>query len=234
MVVKLKPGKFPKLHASNRFSFQIFHAMDCYVRTDAEERYGRQPQLLNVGCADDPAKFGANAHHLDIDDWSVVHKYFTQAKAEDMPFEDESFDTVICGDVLEHVLDPMEVIDELCRVSVRKVVLTIFEEWRHGKIGRDIELGQRLSDEASRNNGYKSAEHAQKWLSPDRIAVSEAEIPHLTHIWQFDDIYIKRLFLKVITELPFAMTYFEKKFEVKHEDHDIYNWLIVLERIPNE
>lgn len=35
---------------------------------------------------------------------------------EDLPFESEQFDYLICGDVLEHVLRPWQVADEICRV----------------------------------------------------------------------------------------------------------------------
>ena len=45
------------------------------------------------------------------------------ADAENLPFHDRAFDTVACHDVLEHVLAPQRVIEELCRVAGRKVVI---------------------------------------------------------------------------------------------------------------
>lgn len=224
-------------HPSKRISFQILHGLDSFNLVGGAAENDNVPQILNVGSADDPVEFKSNAHHVDIDDWSAVHDHFTQANAESMPmFEDESFDMVMCGDVLEHVLRPIVILRELCRIAKRKVVLTIFEEWRHGKSGRDIELGQTLSDEASRVEGYKDAEDAQKVLNPDRIGIPESEVPHLTHIWQFNNDLIESLFDVLVTIVPFEVTEFNKQFETTYapdteDEHAMYNWLIVLTRI---
>lgn len=40
--------------------------------------------------------------------------------AETLPFDDEEFDTVICMEGLEHVLEPSKLISELCRICKRK------------------------------------------------------------------------------------------------------------------
>lgn len=43
----------------------------------------------------------------------------------DLPFEDRSFDCVVCTDVLEHLARPHEVFDELCRVSADAVIVSL-------------------------------------------------------------------------------------------------------------
>lgn len=50
---------------------------------------------------------------------------FVQSKLETLPFETDSFDTVICTHVLEHVLDPQRVIAELRRVARKQLVIVV-------------------------------------------------------------------------------------------------------------
>lgn len=59
--------------------------------------------------------------------------------AERMPFKDGSFDKIICTEVLEHVLDPNLILDEIKRIAKREavVVLTIPHE-------RNIELAKNI------------------------------------------------------------------------------------------
>jgi SAM-dependent methyltransferase len=51
-----------------------------------------------------------------------------------LPFEDRSFDTVICTDVLEHVDNIYAVYDELFRVAARHVIISLPNNWP-GMIG---------------------------------------------------------------------------------------------------
>jgi ubiquinone/menaquinone biosynthesis C-methylase UbiE len=44
---------------------------------------------------------------------------------EKIPFEDDSFDSVLCLDVLEHLENIHEIFDELCRVSKEHVIITL-------------------------------------------------------------------------------------------------------------
>lgn len=50
-------------------------------------------------------------------------------EAEPLPFADGSFDCVLCLDVLEHLDNPHQVFDELCRVSRRYVVVSLPNTW---------------------------------------------------------------------------------------------------------
>lgn len=47
---------------------------------------------------------------------------------EDMPFEDDSFDTVICTHVLEHVLDIRRAVAELRRVCAKRLIIVVPKE----------------------------------------------------------------------------------------------------------
>lgn len=45
------------------------------------------------------------------------------ADGSNLPFKNESFDTVACYDVLEHIINPSLLICEMCRVSRNRVVI---------------------------------------------------------------------------------------------------------------
>jgi len=50
---------------------------------------------------------------------------FLEANAECLPFEDRSFDTVVCTHTLEHVLDLPKAIRELRRVARRRIIVVV-------------------------------------------------------------------------------------------------------------
>jgi len=86
------------------------------TRVTAPEQFDLRPsgpgRVLDVGCGS--AKF-PGAVGLDISpdtDADVVH----DLDAFPYPFEDASFDQVLMQDVLEHVAEPIKVIDELARI----------------------------------------------------------------------------------------------------------------------
>ena len=56
----------------------------------------------------------------------------------DLPFEDDSFDLVLCLEVLEHIPDPAPALAELARVSRGDIVLSVpSEPWfRLGSLAR--------------------------------------------------------------------------------------------------
>jgi hypothetical protein len=49
---------------------------------------------------------------------------------EKIPFDDNSFDCVLCTDVLEHLENIHAVFDELCRVSRRWVIVSLPSPWQ--------------------------------------------------------------------------------------------------------
>lgn len=53
---------------------------------------------------------------------------YVAAKIEDLPFEDDAFDTVICTHVIEHVLDYRAAIAELRRITKHKLIIVVPRE----------------------------------------------------------------------------------------------------------
>jgi SAM-dependent methyltransferase len=52
----------------------------------------------------------------------------TRESVYDMPFEDGSFDLVLCLEVLEHLREPQAALAELARVSGRDLVVSVPDE----------------------------------------------------------------------------------------------------------
>ena len=75
-------------------SFSVF------LKEMAEEVYGVDISLNAVNLAKEK---GIKAHTIDIDD-------------VDLPFEDDYFDIVVCGEVIEHLYDTDHLLDEIYRV----------------------------------------------------------------------------------------------------------------------
>jgi ubiquinone/menaquinone biosynthesis C-methylase UbiE len=86
----------------------------------------------------------------------------TQANAEHLPFADESFDKLICTEVLEHVRHPRKVLSEIARVVTSEAIIVIsipneklIDQFK--QIINNLGLGSRLlrGDESS----YSSPNH---------------------------------------------------------------------------
>lgn len=219
----------PEAGVSVRMTFQWLYLVEYYKTR--ERHTTTPPTVLNIGCADDPLYFGDLVQHFDIDDWSYKHKWFTQGDAHSLPFHDDSFGLVIMGDMLEHVPDPKKVISEAMRViwPGGKLVMTVFEEWRLPGHGQWIKEGLELGDKTNRDLGYADREAWQKENYPQRIGTDDTVMPHLVHINQFSDDDIE-VFILDIEKSGWRAIQLLKAFEVTHEGHDIYNWLIAMVR----
>lgn len=63
---------------------------------------------------------------LDINEFALPN--FTQGDAANLPFTDGSYDTVVLGEILEHVARPARVLSEAVRVARQKVLVTVPNE----------------------------------------------------------------------------------------------------------
>lgn len=79
---------------------------------------GRKLEIVDVGCGNRPyeaALAGITARYIGVD-WTARPNVDVVAPAEDLPFDDASFDLLLSTQVLEHVDDPGRVVAEACRV----------------------------------------------------------------------------------------------------------------------
>jgi methionine biosynthesis protein MetW len=93
--------------------------------------------VLDVGCGDGfflslLKKAGLEAEGIDISDIAVAHARDRGLTArqgdfarEPLPFKDHSFSTVVALDVLEHVYDPLRVLEEMKRVTAGTIIISV-------------------------------------------------------------------------------------------------------------
>jgi len=94
--------------------------------------------ILNVGSKEDPAKLKKKGFCINLDisrvadhDGSLL-AIDVLACAQKLPFKDDSFKTVVLGDVLEHMTFRymIEALREAKRVTKEKIIITIPEDKR--------------------------------------------------------------------------------------------------------
>lgn len=83
---------------------------------------------------------------------------------ERIPFPDDSFDCVLCLDVLEHIDNPHETLDELCRVSRRYVIVSLPNPW--GSFWRRLRMGESPEGKIMKFYGLpvEKPEDRHKWF----------------------------------------------------------------------
>lgn len=69
-------------------------------------------------------------------------QYFIRADAHQLPFKDKSFDTVTLCEILEHPIDPFQVLAEAKRTARQRILLTVPDEeaWIKRKIFRHFSV----------------------------------------------------------------------------------------------
>lgn len=82
--------------------------------------------VLDVGCHNQWAKEYVKCNYVGID---ILRdpKPNIRASATHLPFKDNSFDTVLLIDVIEHLLEPYSALLEAKRVARKKIILSVPE-----------------------------------------------------------------------------------------------------------
>lgn len=107
-----------------------------------EVRRLKPQSVLDVGCGEGftlerlrKAKIGKHLEGVDYLDLAIklgkkTHPDLTLKKGSiyDLKYKDNSFDLVLCSEVLEHIDDPEKGLEELVRVSKKYVVLSVPNE----------------------------------------------------------------------------------------------------------
>lgn len=108
-----------------------------------EEARGLHPaRILDAGCGEGftlerfrTAHIGEELEGVDlqqraIDLGKVTHPHLSlrQGSIYQLPYADDSFDAVVCSEVLEHLERPEDALKELCRVTKRYCIITVPHE----------------------------------------------------------------------------------------------------------
>lgn len=92
-------------------------------------------KVLDIGCGQSPYRYLLNASAteykgidvVEASSFDYVNNDITLFDGEIIPFEDNTFDAIICTEVLEHVYNHQTLVDEMYRVSKpnAKAIITI-------------------------------------------------------------------------------------------------------------
>lgn len=93
--------------------------------------------VLDVGCGQSPYKFLLNASQTkyfgidvaDADKFDYKNSEITPFNGENIPFEDDKFEGLICTEVLEHVPNYQKLINEMFRVMKKDGMAIITIPW---------------------------------------------------------------------------------------------------------
>lgn len=82
--------------------------------------------ILDIGCQEamlyDKLK---DKYHITLADISPTKKLINKEDVQNLSFKDNSFDIVICQEVLEHVPNPIKAISELKRVAKKQLIISV-------------------------------------------------------------------------------------------------------------
>ena len=67
-------------------------------------------------------------YEVTLTDYSPKFDIIKKENVQNLSFKENSFDIVLCQEVLEHVLDPIKAIQELRRVTKKQLIITIPNE----------------------------------------------------------------------------------------------------------
>jgi len=186
-----------------------------------------QGLIANIGCADDPLRISQLAPgrviNLDLNMWNVPD--FIQCDAHHLPLKDNAVELALCGDILEHVPEPLQVLQEAKRIS-RRVVATIFEDYRLPSPGRHIEFAHKRQIESLQERGYSSTEEHLKSTGLCLGEFSESLLSHGSHIWWFSVEKIKEM----VEALDMKVLYLQREPEVINEGRLFWNWLFAADK----
>jgi len=141
-------------------------------------------EILDIGCERGEVwqTFGLkDVTGLDCDNWHPHVKKFVEGFAEKLPFNDNEFDTVILGDILEHVKDVEVVLKEAYRVTRDKIIVTVPDEFHYDGIkpfyGKKEALNKVIDP-----GGFELYNTSK---NPDSHITDDDEFPHLWHVRYF-------------------------------------------------
>jgi len=165
-------------------------------------------KILDVGCNDTslwaferwypsyPTKRYINEiMFFDCDVWLPLwlkDPKFVRGDALNLPFKNNTFDTIVFGDVLEHVADPLKALQDAKRVTKNKIVITLpcESEWTVGEMSHSdknvVNTYCGYDDKIDRQEIKATLEHPTT-MAKCVSAISDAKYKHIWHQQLFND-----------------------------------------------
>lgn len=153
---------------------------------------------------------------------SADNVYFQQGDGRKLPFPDNSFDMVVCSQVLEHIENPEEAVREIMRVSKHKVLIDVptplweawqLSYWSWNKIRNPRRALKRYKEVRQEGNvNMKMAfqpDHVNKWspwkwknlIENNGLRITETSSCYMSPIKKFN--LLNPIEKKFRTKLPF-------------------------------
>jgi ubiquinone/menaquinone biosynthesis C-methylase UbiE len=108
------------------------------------QRFARylQPSVLDVGCYEAPLRqmLPKGTSYIGVDFAGNPDIELNLEAIQRLPFENDSFECVICIEVLEHLDNLHDLFDELVRVSNKYTIVSLPNCWRDAR--RPVERGR--------------------------------------------------------------------------------------------
>ena len=102
-----------------------------------KELPGYKGNILDIGCGQSPYNFLLNKAEtkyygidiVDAEKFDYKNSLITPFNGEDIPFEDDKFDAIICTEVMEHVANYQKLTDEIYRIMKKGATGIVTIPW---------------------------------------------------------------------------------------------------------
>jgi SAM-dependent methyltransferase len=129
----------PSLPSTEFVAFPKRHSRSEYVASRFSKYFSET--LLDVGCYEAPLRsLLSDIKYTGVDFVGNPDIQINLEEIENLPFKDGQFDTVICIEVLEHLVNLHRLFDELIRVSNHHIIISLPNCWRDARV--KIEKGR--------------------------------------------------------------------------------------------
>ncbi len=122
--------------------FNKRHVRAKYISQRFEKYLSRS--VLDVGCWERDLKghLGESANYFGIDVSGDPDQVVNLEQVERLPFDDNSYDTIVCTDVLEHLDNLHNMFNELLRVGSKHIILSLPNCWSGARVPIERGRGQ--------------------------------------------------------------------------------------------
>ncbi len=142
MIEKFQPiSNTPPIGVAGKIKFYGRMLLDLQILTIYKDVKKKLPaysgNILDIGCGQSPYKFLLNKEQtryygidiIEAAEFGYHNPDVTSFDGKNIPFADDTFDGVICTEVLEHVQDFQYLIDEIYRTSKKKAEIIVTVPW---------------------------------------------------------------------------------------------------------